>query len=238
MWRACVLHWWYMHIISGVVVVVVCVSEHSSDANADPANIIIIIIIHSRTQIFVMEYIRLLWFHLPPLLWHYSKIGRRRTPRRRTPRLENRQNLRTVQARIIRFKNTFKIFIHVLTRSCEFTRRSTLYMEPEVSTCHVHVQSFPFTTPTSLEVHVLHSHVCTCTCMYMYMYMYIHVHVHVHVHTCTCTWQTSLRHSTRRARVNKNGLARIKNLRTFLGCARAPAFFGARSYCIGQATLG
>ena len=31
--------------------------------------------------------------------------------------------------------------------------------------------------------------------------------------------------------MNKNGLARIKNLRTFLGCARAPAFFGARSYC-------
>ena len=56
----------------------------------------------------------------------YSKIGRRRTPRRRTPRLENWQNLRTVQARIIRFKNTFKIWniVHVW----------------EVSTCHVHVR--------------------------------------------------------------------------------------------------
>ena len=43
----------------------------------------------------------------------YSNIGHRRTSRRRTPRLENRQNLRTVQARIIRFKNT----------------RSTLYVD-------------------------------------------------------------------------------------------------------------
>ena len=53
--------------------------------------------------------------------------------------------------------------------------------------------------------------------MYMYMYMYM------------TNVMASL--DSPRARVNKNGLARIKNLRTFLGCARAPAFFGARSYC-------
>ena len=104
-------------------------------------------------------------FRPAPSSVNYSKIGRRRTPRRRTPRLENRQNLRTVQARIIRFKNTFKIWNFHMSAESRVTTTCTLsYMYlHEVANLHV-------------DLH------CTCTCMggeYMSCTRYMYSHSHL-----------------------------------------------------------